>query len=142
MSVRSFSKTEIKLVTVLGVVTLCALTLGLSGCKKAPSQHPAPLKVAAAADLASAFKDVGDAYEKKTGQPVTFSFGSTGLLAKQIAEGAPYDVFAAANVSYADDVVKSGACFGDTKLLYATGRIVIWAKKGEQIGRASCRERV
>jgi molybdate transport system substrate-binding protein len=126
MSERSFSKTEIAFVVV-------GAMLGVGACHKAPTQGPAPLKVAAAADLASAFKDVGDAYEKKTGQSVTFSFGSTGLLAKQIEEGAPYDVFAAANVSYADDTVKSGACFGDTKSLYATGRIVIWAKKGEPL---------
>lgn len=109
------------------------MILGVVACHKAPAPGPAPLKVAAAADLASAFKDIGAAYEKKTGQPVTFSFGSTGLLAKQIEEGAPYDVFAAANVSYADDAVKSGACFADTKSLYATGRIVIWAKNGEAL---------
>src|SRR5439155_1540027 len=53
-------------------------------------------------------------------------FGSTGLLAKQIEEGAPFDVFAAANVSFADDAVKSGACFGDSKTLYARGRLVMW----------------
>ncbi|MGH7285670.1 MAG: molybdate ABC transporter substrate-binding protein [Polyangiaceae bacterium] len=104
-----------------------------SSCKKdspAPANAPpAPLRVAAAADLASAFKDVGDEYKAKTGQEVKFSFGSTGLLAKQIAEGAPYDVFAAANVSYADDTTKAGACFADTKSLYATGRIVMWAMK-------------
>ena len=68
------------------------------------------LKVAAAADLALAFQDVGAAYQKKTGERVIFSFGSTGLLEKQIAEGAPFDVFAAANVSFADDAIKAGAC--------------------------------
>ena len=67
-----------------------------------------PLKVAAAADLSFAFKDVGAAYEKKTGEKVVFSFGATGLLEKQLAEGAPFDVFAAANVSYADDAVRRG----------------------------------
>ena len=123
MSARSSTRIEVAL-------ALVALLAG--GCRKdAPtaSAPPAPLKVAAAADLAAAFKDVGDAYKAKTGQEVKFSFGSTGLLAKQIAEGAPYDVFAAANVSYADDTVKSGACFADTKSLYATGRIVMWAPK-------------
>src|SRR5512140_2713794 len=70
-----------------------AAATGASGCKKDPPAGGGDLKVAAAADLAFAFKDVGDAYTKKTGQPVTFSFGSTGLLAKQIAEGAPFDVF-------------------------------------------------
>ena len=59
-----------------------------------------PLRVAAASDLALAFKEVGAAFEKESGKRVDFSFGSTGLLAKQIAEGAPYDVFAAANVSF------------------------------------------
>ena len=89
-----------------------------------------PLKVAAASDLAFAFKDVGAAFEQATGTPVTFSFGSTGLLARQIAEGAPFDVFAAASVSFADDVVKQGACFADSKALYGRGRVALWARKG------------
>jgi len=87
-----------------------------------------PLRVAAASDLALAFKDVGAAFEKETGKRVDFSFGSTGLLAKQISEGAPFDVFAAANISFVDDVVREGACFEDTKALYAKGRIVLWSK--------------
>lgn len=86
-----------------------------------------PLRVAAAADLAVAFAEVGAAFERSSGKKVEFSFGSTGLLAKQIAEGAPYDVFAAANTSYVDDVVRANACDGSTKQLYARGRIVVWA---------------
>jgi molybdate transport system substrate-binding protein len=87
-----------------------------------------PLRIAAAADLALAFQELGTSFEKESGKNVVFSFGSTGLLAKQIAEGAPFDVFAAANISFVDDVVKSGACFGDTQALYARGRIVLWSK--------------
>ncbi len=87
-----------------------------------------PLRGAAASDLALAFKEVGAAFEKQSGKRVDFSFGSTGLLAKQIAEGAPFDVFAAANVSFVDDVVREGACLGETKALYARGRIVMWSK--------------
>lgn len=87
-----------------------------------------PVRVAAASDLSIAFKEVGAAFEQATGKKVDFSFGSTGLLAKQIAEGAPFDVFAAANVSYVEDVVKASACFGDTKRVYARGRLVIWSK--------------
>jgi molybdate transport system substrate-binding protein len=114
----------------LGHLALAGSLLLLLGCRKDAPPANEPLRVAAAADLAFAFKDVGAAYTKKTGQEVTFSFGSTGLLAKQIAEGAPFDVFAAANVSFADDVVKAGACSGDTKALYATGRIVMWVRNG------------
>jgi molybdate transport system substrate-binding protein len=91
---------------------------------------PPPLRVAAASDLADSFAEVGDAFTKETGQRVSFSFAATGLLAKQIAEGAPFDVFAAANVAFIDDVVRAGACYGDTQARYATGRLAIWTKDG------------
>ena len=101
-----------------------------AGCHRdAALAEREPLKVAAAADLSFAFKDVGAAYEKKTGEKVVFSFGATGLLEKQLAEGAPFDVFAAANVSYADDAVKAGACEGESKAIYATGHIVLYSTK-------------
>ena len=114
------------------------------GCKGSPTSggdtttatpsangHLATLKVAAASDLTFAFKEIGKAFEEENGGKVSFSFGASGLLAKQIAEGAPFDVFAAANVAYVDSVVKSGACFGDTKAMYARGKIVIFTAKGE-----------
>jgi molybdate transport system substrate-binding protein len=91
------------------------------------------VRVAAAADLAIAFKEVGAAFERASGKKVEFSFGSTGLLAKQIAEGAPFDVFAAANISYVDEVVRAAACDGATKKLYAKGRIVMWSTDKAQL---------
>ena len=94
-----------------------------------PAADLGPLRVAAAADLARAFEEVGAAFEKATGKKTTFSFGSTGLLSKQIQEGAPFDVFAAANVSYVDDLIKKGSVVADTKALYARGRIVLWTEK-------------
>src|ERR1700692_4689741 len=105
---------------------VAAAACGKHSASTAPG---APVTVAAAADLAFAFKDVGDAYEKSTGQKVVFSFGSTGLLEKQIAEGAPFDVFAAATVSFADDAVAAGACLPDSKSLYATWRVVVFTTK-------------
>ena len=87
-----------------------------------------PLLVAAASDLSSAFADVGPAFERASGKHVEFSFASTGVLAKQLAEGAPYDVFAAANMAYVDDVVRAQACDGATKQLYARGRLVMWSQ--------------
>lgn len=113
-----------------------ALTLTIAGCSSSSSSASATagdvteIKVAAAADLSRAFADVGKAFEVKTGKKVTFSFGSSGLLAKQVGEGAPFDLFAAANSAYADDAVKSGHCQADTKALYARGHIVVWTKKG------------
>jgi molybdate transport system substrate-binding protein len=110
----------------LALAFALTLTLGIVACGKRDGGPNAPIKVAAAADLAYAFEELGAAFEKKTGREVVFSFGSTGLLAKQLAEGAPFDVFAAANVSFVDDVVAAGACDASTKALYARGRIVLW----------------
>jgi molybdate transport system substrate-binding protein len=100
------------------------------GCKKEPPPSVVPPKIAAASDLAFAFEEVGKAYAKATGVAPVFTFGSTGLLAKQLEQGAPFDGFAAANVSFADAVVAAGACDGSTKATYARGRIVMWARNG------------
>src|SRR5688572_21098053 len=109
------------------VVAACSRKDGGTGTGTGPRQGE-PLRVAAAADLALAFKEVGTAFEAETKKKVDFSFGSTGLLAKQIEQGAPFDVFAAANISFVDDVVKADSCFADTRRLYAKGRIVLWSK--------------
>jgi molybdate transport system substrate-binding protein len=111
------------------------VALLLAGCNKTAENHAdkPTIRVAAAADLANAFKEVGAAFEKQTGDKMSFSFGSTGLLAKQIQEGAPFDVFAAANISFVDDVVKKGVCVDSTKSLYARGRIVIWTPKNGKV---------
>lgn len=118
------------LLIVLALAAGCSKSAGSGGGDTSGEggRKGEPLRVAAAADLALAFKEVGTAFEKQTGKHVDFSFGSTGLLAKQLVEGAPFDVFAAANVSFVDDVVREGACLGDTKALYAKGRIVLWSK--------------
>lgn len=108
---------------------VASAVVAVSACSKPVTNEKGDLKVAAASDLAFAFKEVGEAFEKKTGRKVTFSFGSTGLLSKQIAEGAPFDVFAAANVSFVDKLVADGAALGETKALYGRGRIVAWTPK-------------
>lgn len=108
----------------LGVAVVLTL-----GCTRAPSPAPT-IRVAAASDLTQAFEQQGRAFEQATGTAVTFSFGSSGLLAKQLREGAPFDVFAAANVAFADEAVAAGACDGATKQVWVRGRIALWSKAG------------
>ena len=115
--------------------TILAAIVVIAGCGKDKPAADAPIKVGAASDLQFAFKEVGAAFEKKTGKKVTFTFGSTGQLAKQISEGAPYDVFAAANVSFVDEVVKAKACDESTKAMYARGRIVVWTKDANAVAK-------
>lgn len=89
---------------------------------------PVTLTVSAASDLTSAFTEIGKAFEAETGNKVLFNFGSTGQLARQIEQGAPVDVFAAANASYIDQLDAQGLILSDTKQLYARGRIVLWTR--------------
>lgn len=102
----------------------------LSACKPAPLPPREPVRVAAAADLTLAFEELEKMFEAKSGHQVSFTFGASGALAKQLGQGAPFDVFAAANASFVDDAVKSGACDGATKALYAQGYLVVWNKAG------------
>lgn len=107
-------------------LVLCALVVA-SACGSSKASSSTEIKVAAASDLARAFEELGKEFRAETGINPTFTFGSTGLLAKQIEEGAPYDVFAAANIAFVDQVIASGDCDAATKALYARGRIVLWS---------------
>jgi molybdate transport system substrate-binding protein len=115
------------------ILTLLLATWTLSCARSegegAAASRAAPLKIAAAADLSKAFEEVGAAFAQSGGTKPTFSFGSSGLLAKQIQEGAPFDIFAAANVSYIDDLAAKGAVVADSKALYGRGRVVVWTRK-------------
>ncbi|MGE5182209.1 MAG: molybdate ABC transporter substrate-binding protein, partial [Acidobacteriota bacterium] len=88
------------------------------------------VRVAAASDLEAAFGELGPDFEKRTGIEPVFDFASSGLLAKQIEQGAPYFLFAAANASYADRAVASGHCDPTSERPYARGQLVVWTPQG------------
>ncbi len=84
------------------------------------------LTVAAAADLTPPFEELGRAFESATKTKVVFVFGSTGMLTRQIENGAPFDLFAAASASYIDKLDHQGLIIPDSKVNYARGRITLW----------------
>jgi molybdate transport system substrate-binding protein len=94
-----------------------------------PTVQRQEITVAAASDLTPAFEEIGRSFEQATGIKVVYSFGSTGNLARQIENGAPMDVFAAANVEYVDGLERKGLIIPGTKALYARGRITIWLRE-------------
>jgi len=110
---------------------LAALVVALAcvtACKDKSTTTPAhdELTVAAASDLTPAFEEIGRAFESSNKTKVVFMFGSTGMLTRQIENGAPVDLFAAANVSYIDELDKKGLIITDSKATYARGRITLW----------------
>jgi molybdate transport system substrate-binding protein len=64
------------------------------------------LVVFAAASLTDALQEIGADYERTTGQHVVFSFGASNLLARQIREGAPADLFLSADEAKTDELEK------------------------------------
>ena len=84
------------------------------------------LTIAAAADLSSALKDIGDAFEKNTGIHVRLSFGASGALTQQIENGAPFDLFFSADMGYPQQLIKDNQAEGTTPYEYAVGKLVLW----------------
>ncbi|MDA8235676.1 MAG: molybdate ABC transporter substrate-binding protein [Clostridia bacterium] len=106
------------------LILLCISLMLFAGCGFEKGQKQA-LTVAAAADLQPAFQEIGGLFTKKTGYQVLFNFGSSGMLARQIANGAPVDVFASANAGYVDELIKQGQALEESRMIYARGRIVL-----------------
>ncbi len=84
------------------------------------------ITVAAAADLSYALKDLAARFEKKTGDKVTFSFGSSGNLFSQIQNGAPYDLFLSADDQYPQRLADAGLMDPASLRSYAIGHLVLW----------------
>ena len=59
-----------------------------------------------------------------------FSFASTAQLAQQIENGAPFDVFAAADVDHVEQLEKKGLIVAGSRAIYATGILALWIPPG------------
>lgn len=84
------------------------------------------LTIAAASNLTDAFAEIGPRFTSKTGIKVIFSFGATADLAKQIENGAPFDVFAAADSEHVEQLETKGLLIPGSRAIYARGRLVMW----------------
>jgi molybdate transport system substrate-binding protein len=111
----------------------CAAAL-LGGCSSRPASGPAKLTVAAAANLTDVFGEIGSAFKNKTGIEVIFSYGSTAELTKQIENGAPFDLFAAADTEHVDSLIAGNKLTRDSRALYALGQLALWIPNGDKNG--------
>lgn len=110
------------------VTSACGESAATPGSTTVPKA--AEITVAAASDLRPAFEELAAAFETETGTRVRLSFGSSGQLREQILNGAPFDLFASANVEFVDEVIDAGRGVASTKADYALGRIVLWSPPG------------
>jgi len=94
------------------------------------------LRVAAAADLQFAMKDLAASYEAKTKQSVAVTYGSSGNFSTQIENGAPFDLFFSADISYPQKLIDAGLADRQTLYSYAFGRLALWAPAGSHLNLA------
>lgn len=97
----------------------------------ARAQTAAPV-VAAASDLQFAVEDVAAAFKAETGMEVRLSMGSTGNFARQIREGAPFQIFMAADEKFILDLHRDGFTRNEGDL-YAVGRVVLMVPHGSTL---------
>jgi len=100
-----------------------ALLLGLAALPALAGE----LTLAAAADLKFALEEVAAAF--RAAHPddrVNLVFGSSGKFFTQIQNGAPFDLYLSADISYPRKLVEAGLAAGEAHP-YAVGRIVLWS---------------
>jgi len=91
------------------------------------------VRITAAADLVYAFKELQAVFEKENpGDKAIIAFGSTGKAYTQITNGAPYDLYFAADMGYVQKLKNEGMISADPKP-YAYGRIGLWTPKNNGI---------
>lgn len=112
--------------SVLAAVAAFALAAG-----PVAAQDDAPV-VAAAADLHFAVEEIAAKFQDETGMAVRLSLGSTGNFARQIREGAPFQMYMAADEQFIFDLARDGFT-KDEGDLYAVGRIVVKVPKGSTL---------
>ncbi len=105
-----------------------ALSLAVAFCGPHPAlaaDAPKPLLIFAAASLTESLQEIGKSFETRTGTPVTFSFGASSDLARQIAAGAPADVFFSADTARMDGLEKGGFVRKEDRREFLSNRLAV-----------------
>ncbi len=91
----------------------------------AASLSAAQLTLHAAASLTDAMKEITAVYEKVSGDRVQLNLGASSMLARQIEEGAPADVFLSADEATMDALEKKGLLVAGTRRSLLSNSLVI-----------------
>jgi len=85
------------------------------------------VKVAVAANFAQPLEDIGEAFQKDTGNTLLISSGATGKLFTQIQNGAPFEVMISADSKTPKKLVDAELALAETQFTYAKGKLVLWS---------------
>ena len=87
------------------------------------------VSVAVAANFTDATRQLIPLFEQATGHTVKASFGSTGKLYSQIENGAPFEVFLAADTKRPAKAEAESLAVAGTSFVYAKGKLALWSAK-------------
>ena len=90
--------------------------------------------VAVATNFAEVVEILKSDFEADHDHKLTIVTGSTGKLYAQIVNGAPFDLFLAADQSRPELLITGGYAQPNSRFTYATGRLVLWSANNTLIG--------
>jgi len=111
---------------------LAALALGFS-LLSISTVHAETVSVAVAANFAVPMKIIAENFEKTSGHKVSISSGSTGKFYAQIKNGAPFDVFFAADEKTPAKLETENETVPGSRFTYAIGKLALWSAKTDRI---------
>jgi len=104
-------------------IIACVLTLGLNAV------YADTVHIAVAANFTQPIKTLKTRFEDTTRHQLIISLGSTGQLYAQIKNGAPYEVFLAADTKRPQLLVEEGEAVAESLVTYAIGQLILWSPK-------------
>lgn len=96
------------------------------------------VQVAVAANFTAPIQAIAKAFEADTGHKLVAAYGATGQFYTQIKNGAPFEVFLAADDTTPAKLEKEGDTVPGSRFTYAVGKLALWsAKEGYVDGKGA-----
>jgi molybdate transport system substrate-binding protein len=83
--------------------------------------------VAVAANFTKPMTEIAEVFEKTSGHSAKLSFGSSGKFITQIENGAPFEIFLAADDKSPAKLQHDGFAVEKSNFTYAIGKLVLWS---------------
>ena len=93
----------------------------------------AEVMVAVASNFTRTLEKLVPEFERKSGHSVTIVSGATGRHYAQIVNGAPYDLFLAADAEVTARLEEEGRAVAGSRAVYAVGRLALWSRTAEYV---------
>lgn len=106
------------------------LPVFLFACQAA---HADEVQVAVAANFTAPMQKIAAEFEKDTGHRAVLAFGATGKFYAQISNGAPFEVFLAADDETPARLEKDALVVPGSRFTYAMGKLVLWSSREDGV---------